>query len=51
MKDVRIRAEVRLDEVLDGGHLLLGIDLRRHGLFSVRRIIADVFFHRVLLYD
>ena len=51
MKDVRIRAEVRLDEVLDGGHLLLGIDLRGHRLFAVRRIIADDFFHHVLLYD
>ena len=51
VKDVRVRAEARLDEVLDGSHLLLGVDLRGHGLFSMRRIIADVFFHRVLLYD
>ena len=51
VKDVCIRAEVRLNVTFDGIQFFLGIDLRGHGLFSMRRIIADDFFHCVLLYD
>ena len=52
VKDVRIRAEVRLDVALDGVQFFLSIDLCGHwGFLFMRSIISTNFFHRVLLYD
>ena len=52
MKDVRIRAEVRLNVTFDGLQFFLGIDLcGRWGFLFICRVISANFFHRVLLYD